>query len=69
MWQQGGDCIVTFKSLDKALDWLNSHDSPDEIDLDCNIKHRIRYGEPEWMEFSSDEELKNWIQEQYDQSI
>jgi hypothetical protein len=62
--------LTVFKSLDKALDWLNKHDPPDEVDWDCNIKHRILYGDgsdSEWLEFISDKELKNWIQEQYDQ--
>ena len=61
---------MVFKSLDKAVDWLNKHDPPDEVDWDCNIKHRILYKEgsdSEWMEFNSDSELKHWIQDQYDQ--
>ena len=60
---------MVFKSLDKAVDWLNKHDPPDEVDWDCNIKHRILYKEgsdSEWMEFNSDSELKHWIQDQYD---
>ena len=61
---------MTFKSLDKAVDWLNKHDPPDEIELDCKIKHRILYSDgsdSEWIEFNSNSELKNWIQDQYDQ--
>jgi len=62
--------MTVFKSLDKALRWLYIHDPPDEIDLGCNVKHRILYSEgsdSEWMEFNSDSELKFWIQDQHDQ--
>ena len=61
--------MTVFKSLAKAVDWLNNHDPPDSVDWDCNIKHRILYGDSssDWIEFTSDKELKNWIQEQYDQ--
>jgi hypothetical protein len=59
--------MTVFKSLDKAIDWLNKHDPPDNVDWDCNIKHRILYGDNEWMEFTSDKDLKHWIQDQHDQ--
>ena len=66
--------MTVFKSLDEAVDWLNKHDPPDEVDWECNIRHRILYRESgnfgdnnEWMEFASDKELKHWIQDQYDQ--
>ena len=56
-----------FKDLDEAVDWLYKHDPPEESEYNCNIKHRIRFGDDDWFEFSSDTSLKEWIEYDYHQ--
>ena len=63
-----------FIDVNEAIDWLNKHDQPVESEYDCNVKHRIRFegdggvnGSTEWLEFSSDNDLKEWIEYDYNQ--
>ena len=61
---------MKFSDLNEALTWLNKHDKPTEMEIDCKIKHKILYvdcSNPNWLEFESDNSLLDWIQEQRDQ--
>ena len=54
-----------FKDVNEAIEWLSEHDNPTNCEYDCNIKHRIRFNDDNWFEFSSDNDLKEWIEYDY----
>ena len=54
-----------FKDVNEAIEWLSEHDNPTDCEYDCNIKHRIRFNDDNWFEFSSDNDLKEWIEYDY----